>query len=600
MKRRNFFLRLFLGDLALVTCLIAAGGYISFTYFHRNIQTQAQQYQNHLLHFVRNEYQQRWPIAPELIEQEVTSLADSRYRLSVIDSQGNVLGDSIAPPSELINQRTPENPEILAALAGHEASDVRRSERTGLATRYLAEPIVHDGQVVGVIRLAMPIEHVLWREQFIKRTVVWGLVLAVVSAVLLGGLIIWVWYRPIRQVTATAEQLASGNLTLRPSVRGSAELADLASALNKMRHTVSSQLETITDQRQNLQTILANLREGVVAIDGEQRIVFMNASARQLLAPDCKAPAGELLQSVVRVAEVIDAANAIITRPQSFSRQIETDIRGRRYTLSVHASRITGYSSEGITCMLVVHDITDLARTASMKAEFVANASHELRTPLATLRAAVDSLLDIEPGDARALARFIAMLDRNVARLENMTGDLLDLHIVEASRDTSRVEDVEIESLLWSARQQFGPRAREAEIDLELNSNDESAVVSLDRKLLVLILQNLLDNALKFTPAGKTITCELNCREDVLQLRVADSGCGIAPEDQTKVFDRFFQAETSRTGDTRLRGTGLGLAIVKHAADRLGAEISLQSELGRGTTITVEIPVHRQAYPAAG
>jgi two-component system, OmpR family, phosphate regulon sensor histidine kinase PhoR len=600
MRRTNFFFRLFLGNLLLVTCLIAVGGYIFFTYLDRNIQRQSLQSQNHMLRFARNEYQQRWPIPPELIQREVAAQANDQYRLTVIDSQGNVLGDSSEPPAKMVNQNTPDHPEVLAALTGHEGQDTRRSDYSGLVMRYHASPILRDGKVVGLVRLAMPAEQVFWRGDFLKRTILWGLGLAVATAVLLGGLFSWVWYRPIRQVTATAEQLASGNLTLRPSVRGSTELADLASSLNKMRHTVSSQLETITDQRQNLQTILANLREGVIAIDGEQRIVFMNASARRLLATQDDEPAGKLLQSVVRVAEVIDAANAIITRPDAFSRQIETDIRGRRYTLSVHASRIAEYSSEGTTCMLVVHDITELARTASMKAEFVANASHELRTPLATLRAAVDSLLDIEPGDSRALARFIAMLDRNVARLENMTGDLLDLHIVEASRDGSRIEEVEIESLLWSARQQFGPRAREAGVELELTSNDDSAVVSLDRKMLVLILQNLLDNALKFTPSGKAISCDLNCRQGLLELRVQDTGCGIAPEDQAKVFDRFFQAETSRTGDTRQRGTGLGLAIVKHAADRLGAEITLHSEVGRGTTVTVAIPTHQQATPAAG
>jgi two-component system phosphate regulon sensor histidine kinase PhoR len=230
-----------------------------------------------------------------------------------------------------------------------------------------------------------------------------------------------------------------------------------------------------------------------------------------------------------------------------------------------------------------------------MKAEFVANASHELRTPLATLRAAVDSLMDVDPGDTSTMAKFIAMLDRHLARLEGMTGDLLDLHTVEASDTQSRWEQIELGSLLWSARQQYAARAHDANIELTFACNDESAQAYTDRKMLVLILQNLLDNAIKFTPADGEVTCELHQINGRLTLRVSDTGCGIAPENQAKVFDRFFQAEASRTGDNRIRGTGLGLAIVKHAADRLGATLDLQSELGRGTTVTLQIPLTQES-----
>ncbi len=233
-----------------------------------------------------------------------------------------------------------------------------------------------------------------------------------------------------------------------------------------------------------------------------------------------------------------------------------------------------------VACLLVLHDVTELAETAAVKAQFVANASHELRTPLATIRTAVDSLAATEAGDIATLGKIAAILDRHVRRLEEMTNDLLDLHMVESAKVPLRLQSVGLDDLVRWVLAQFSDGAREKSILLGARAAAPQAQLRADRKLLELILRNLVDNAIKFTPIGGHVDCEFEATDGSVRLRVSDTGCGIAREDQPRVFERFYQTDAARTGAGKHRGTGLGLAIVKHAAERLAQKWSCPANWG--------------------
>ena len=249
----------------------------------------------------------------------------------------------------------------------------------------------------------------------------------------------------------------------------------------------------------------------------------------------------------------------------------------------------------------MVRDITLQVQIAKVKSEFVANASHEMRTPLATIRAAVDSLGSLGPLGPDSQEEFTKirdMLDRHTTRLEEMTHDLLSLHTIETAKQPLRLEDVEAGSLVRWAQEQFSPRAADKGVALEVSAEPPSAVFTSDQMLLRLILQNLLDNAIKFTPPGGHVTCRLDVGEELLRLSVSDTGCGIPPALHERVFERFFQVEPARSGSGKARGTGLGLAIVKHATERLGGAVSLKSQPGQGTGVEVRLPlVGQEAAP---
>ncbi len=243
----------------------------------------------------------------------------------------------------------------------------------------------------------------------------------------------------------------------------------------------------------------------------------------------------------------------------------------------------------------MIRDVTDLVDAAAMKAQFVANASHELRTPLATIRAAVDSLTSADPADRQELLKLTGILDRHVARLEDMTQDLLDLHRVEAVQFPLQLADATAGDLGRWVQSQFAAAAGDKGVHLAVTTPQPDRSVRTDRKLLEMILRNLLDNAVKFTPAGGRVNCAFEPAAGGLRVIVSDTGCGIRPQDLPHVFERFYQGDAARSGDTKVRGTGLGLAIVKHAAERLGAKVELSSQLGQGTQATIVIPNARSS-----
>lgn len=610
-KRPSLFLKLFLGNLVIVTAVVvvaAAGAYQALNAQHRHA---LYAHEDYLAQVAKQYMEHVWPLPDAGIDGICKGFlqgggtvvgadgsvyeADVPLRLTVIAPDGRVLGDSQGAPALMENHRTATRPEVLAALEGRTGRDVRRSETLAVDFRYVALPIAHDGGTVGAVRVAMPVKAILESQALLRDVLAWVVLMAVAAFALIGVLINWVWYAPLKRIAEAARQIASGNLAHRASIVGSGELAELGAALNVMRESLAGQIRTIEAQRENLGRVVANLREGILALDAAGRITQTNRAAVDLLAPGERDVVGRPLQAVVRITAIVAAYNEAISSGRSVDRQIEVETPTGRRHLDVHAAGLAPAGPERPGGLLVVRDVTDLVRAAAIKAEFVANASHELRTPLATLRAAVDSLAAVEPGDREGLAKLAGMLDRHVRRLENLTQDLLDLHTVESAKQELTLEPLALGAIAEWCRSLFAERATGKGVMLEFQAPRPDDILTTDRKLVDLVLQNLLDNAVKFTPAGGRVTCLIERQEGGVCLRVTDTGCGIRREDQPRVFQRFFQADAARSGDTKIRGTGLGLAIVKHAAERLGAKVTLESDPGRGTTVTVRVPDRPEA-----
>ncbi len=627
MRRRSLFLRLFLGSLLLVLLMLGLALGFAYPAFSRFFQRESQARQQELTSVCTALVGQAWPQAntPAAMDKLCRSvLAGSPLRLTVIAADGQVLYDNLFDARQMDNHATVSRPELVDALAGRPGSATRRSETADEEFRYLAHPVVLDGRVVGAVRLAMPLTALHTDRDLLRHMLLTGGIIGLISAAVFSSVIALFWYLPLRKITLTARQIASGSLEQKARVTGFRELSRLAAALNDMRDGLASQIQTIAAQRGDLQTVISNLGEGIVALDANARVVLMNSTAGAMLGADASQAVGKPLPSVVRVPDVVDLSNQVFAQKQTLQRQSEADIRGLRRTLDIHVAPLN--STAGIAELLVLRDVTDLVRASAMKAEFAANASHELRTPLATLRAAVDNMEDMGAMDEAMSQRVHGILHRHVTRLENMTKDLLDLHLVETGKIKLRAEEIDVQKFRNWAVGIFGPKAEERNVALTVEAPAGAAVTGAaaadtgqataasvaqattagavqpgpatlpvafqsDRKLLELILQNLLDNAIKFTPAGGHVSASLALRDDGrLVMRVSDTGCGIRKEDQTRVFERFFQADAARSGDTSIRGTGLGLAIVKHACEQLAGTIDLQSELGKGTTVTVVIP----------
>ncbi|MFW6132858.1 MAG: sensor histidine kinase [Planctomycetota bacterium] len=601
MRRHSFFLRLFAGNLLLVLAVISFGFVVSYRYLNRQHMRRDVRDQRRIARIMGELFANRWPVEGTPRRQDVqplcrTLMTGSDLRLTVMARpDGIVLGDSHAEPAQMEPHLTADRPEVLAAMRGEPGQATRTSETLGVRFRYIAVPVRRDGRVVGAVRVAKPVTDIARGPDLLRNVLMWAAIAAGGTAVLLGLLISWLWYVPLRRIAHAAGKIASGNLDHRAHIRGPRELTELATALNEMRSSLAAQMRLAVRQRRNLEAVVSHIEDGIVALDAERNIAYMNRAACDLLAPEERNVVGRNVQSVIRRVEVIDAINAA-GESGRVSRQVEIDRAGERLVLDLHVTDVSEGRRDGVCLLLAAHDVTEITRTARIKAEFVANASHELRTPLATIKATTESLAAIGPEDRDALEKLAGMLTRHVQRLEDLTNDLLDLHRVEQAHGKLKLEEIALQDLAGWARANFGQLARggaagaDKSVTFNVQADPPDHTVRSDRKLVTLILQNLLDNAIKFTPNGGTVTCSLRRNGSGAILEVADTGCGIDPQIRDRVFERFFQADTARSGDAAHRGTGLGLAIVKHAAEQIGAHIELHSQPGEGTSVTVFIP----------
>jgi two-component system phosphate regulon sensor histidine kinase PhoR len=604
MNGNRLFYKLFVGNLLIVGIIVAVAGFVSYRSLVATFLHETQSYQDHMVVMARECIERLWPLPEQEVDrlckrfpEELSAQVEAGdrpasehglpIRVTVIAADGRVLGDSHSDPARMVNHKTGDRPEVLAALAGKPGRHLRQSETLRVEYRYVALPIRKDGQTVAAVRVAIPAVAVVQNEAVI-RDVLLGTSLAVLGAFALVGLLLnWTWYRPLKQIAQSADQIAAGDLEHAVPISGSGELSQLAVALNEMRNSITEKIATITAQRENLQAILANFRDAVIAVDTEGNVSLANRAAEDLL-PEGIEVEGLHLQSVVRSAGIIYAYNESVKSGKPVAVQLEMSVRETPRIFDVLVSPLAPIAGKEIARLVVARDVTDLVRTAAVKAEFVANASHELRTPLASLRAAAETLNDVDPADREDLAGVAQVIDRQIRRLEDLTHDLLILHSVENAKRAASAEAISVASLAEWLREEFAARAGKKGLALELTA-PEDAFTS-DRLLVELILQNLVDNAVKFTTAGGRVACSIKRQGQAMQITVSDTGPGICREDQPRVFERFFQADASRQRTDGSRGTGLGLAIVKHATERLGGSVSLESELGKGTAVTVVVP----------
>ncbi len=589
MKRRHsFFLRVVAAGLITAGLIALLSSWITYHALNAQFQRTARADQHRTLGAVRAALEADWPLSAEELAARagaiVAELGQAESHLTIVAADGRALWDSRRSPPPIHNYLTGEHPAIRAVLEGKPvAADLRPDpRRAARRIRHLALPIRSGGRVRAAIRLGQPVRSLAEPGAFLSGALGGAMLIGAVASMAGGAVLLWTWVLPLRRILRHTKQIAEGDLSGRLTESGSADLQRLAALLNQVRNDFARQIDAVREQRGHLQAVVANLREGVIALDGRQNVLLINQAAVDLLGPRVSEPIGKHIQAVVRNAEIA-AMVGELEASERVRTEFELPVRGRRRTVEVQAARVSSSTSENVSSLVVVRDITQLARMATVKAEFVANASHELRTPIATLRAAVDSMSD-DPQDA---GQYVEILDRNLTRLEEMTNDLLDLHLVEQGRSRLRVEQVELLDLVAWVNTQFASKASDKGVTLLAEAARPHAAVRTDLRLAHLVLQNLVDNGIKFTPAGGKVHCHVTPAESGWSLRVADTGCGIDPDLQDRVFERFYQADASRA---QTRGTGLGLAIVKYAVERLGGTLSLESTPGEGTAITVELP----------
>jgi two-component system phosphate regulon sensor histidine kinase PhoR len=403
----------------------------------------------------------------------------------------------------------------------------------------------------------------------------------------------------------------------------------LGGLLHEIGERFERQVKEVAKKTRNLEALIDAVDEPLIATDDQERILLYNRSAEAILEVGPGELRGRPIREVITQAEVLDMHGAARAGQTRRGRARLTTPLGIR-TFQVSALPVPAAWGEGIFgAVVVLRDVTELDQAVQVKTDFVANASHELRTPVAAIRGAAETLVDAIDDDPAMSRKLAKMVQTHAIRLEELLRDLLDLSRLESPEVPVANERVALEDVRRVLAQQFEHVCAQRRLTLAFEIEPELGEVVTDRKLLVLILRNLIENASKFAHEQTPIRVVGRLVEEeevspgqsrgIARFEVIDRGVGIPLQHQERVFERFFQVDPARSGAGlgagsggglnagttpapagSRRGTGLGLAIVKHAAKRLGGQVGLTSVWGQGTTVWVEIPVGLAGSPGAG
>ncbi len=514
----------------------------------------------------------------------VTTMAEqTEVRITLIRPDGVVLVDSENDPARMENHANRE--ELKQAARAGQGSSIRLSETMKISFLYFAIPLKKDEKTVAFIRVAEQVQSI--QDRMTKRKVsLWLLAFAVamlaapITYVFAGRIV-----QPLTELTANAQAIAAGEFEQTVTVRSRDEIGELAAAFGWMSKLNSLRMLELNEQNQRMSAVLSGMVEGVLAVDEDRRVIVANDACAKLLSIDWDDPIGRPLLEVFRNADLDKAVGEAMESRRTVERDIVMTGPPRR-ELRLFATAL-GDERPGV--ILVLHDITEIRRLENLRQEFVANVSHELKTPLASIKAYAETLKMGAVNDPDNNVKFVQRITEQSDRLNDLINDMLQLARVEAGQEVFRLESIALRSVVEQSVIQYQPLAEPKQIDLQLEAGDDSLHVWADNDGVRTILDNLLGNAIKYTPEDGRVDVRVFRDGDMGVVEVQDNGIGIDPGLHHRVFERFFRVDKARS----MGGTGLGLSIVKHLCHAFGGSVELESPQGRGSLFRFRLPIQR-------
>jgi two-component system phosphate regulon sensor histidine kinase PhoR len=502
-------------------------------------------------------------------------------RVTLIAADGQVVGDSSEPIDaidEMENHR--ERPEVVTAASGSVGRSARHSDTLDIDMLYVAVPVRHPQ--IGFVRVALPLTDVRQHVRPALMVTMTALGLALVGAALIAWISSARIGHRVRGVAEVARRYRAGDLTPPRMDFGDDELGDVARSLDESVQEVARRLAEQARDRGRMQAILAGMVEGVIVVDPQGRLELANDAARRMLKID-DLGVGRPYVETIRHPAIAELVAATLAGRTTEAVQLAPP-RDPSRTLIARAAAATGDPRYGV--VVVMHDITDLRRADQIRRDFVANVSHELRTPLTAIRGYVEALAE-EGVAADERRRFLAIITRHAERMERLVKDLLRLARLDAGQETLEVADCDTRALAHAVAGDLARPLEERRQRIEIAVAPDAEIVRADPAKLHDVLRNLVANAVMYSPEGSTIRVEAARRGPQILLSVSDEGPGIPEEDLSRVFERFYRVDKSRSRDPG--GTGLGLAIVKHLVGLHGGEVHAANRPSGGATFTVSL-----------
>ena len=539
------------------------------------------------------------PPTPSSLQETARDLGNrASSRVTLVAEDGTVLADSAVRDADLSAVENHKfRPEIQQAFSTGQGQDIRPSHTTGERTMYraiLMQP--SQGASPIVVRVGLPMV-VLDRElSELQQRLFLALGFAFLVALTLS---VWLAHsitKPLSDIASAARRFSSGNQAFHVRTTAQDEVGLLASTLNHMADQLHAKIDELSEDRAQLLAVLTSMVEGVMVLDCRGRVLQMNPALERMFGISRVEARGKSCAELFRHQQLNDLVTVMLRSRIHHQDEIVLPLNGR--CLQVEASPAGGERESEASVVLVFHDITELRRLEKIRKDFVANVSHELRTPLTSIKGYVEALLDGAKDDPAASVKFLEIILKQSDRLNLIIEDLLELSKIESGNVSFKKEPLELRSLLDRTLSTIKPIAEKNRHRLVTAIDPSLPPVAGDEGRLVQVLTNLLDNAVKYTPTGGTITVGAKLVPSVgsgepapraIELSVADTGIGIPEEDRPRVFERFYRVDKARSRE--LGGTGLGLAIVKHIVEGHGGQVWVEANHPHGSRFVVRLPL---------
>jgi two-component system phosphate regulon sensor histidine kinase PhoR len=584
----NFFWRSNLAILILVFIVLAGGDLYSW----RAVRNQAQEAGFEELAALARLARSRQPDLNDsaAVHHWIAEFGNAGVEATLMEADGRILAAS-APNSSvsLDNKAT----EVQQALSSGEGRSIRHNSAIDRDVLYYAvtyspaSPAPSAASAAPVLLLSRPLPD-LDRQFSAMRRPVWTAFLILFAAALAVALLDFnSTSRRIRGLKEFIVRMAAGDFRPVNATPAGDTLDELTRVLNQTAASLDASIGVLTDERNRSSAILGSMIEGVAVITNDERIVFSNQAFSRILGlEDVREIEGRPLLEVARQSDLLAAIKMALSGQEQVTSEIVVGtVRPRSF--AVTAAPVQASSHKG--AVLVLHEITDLRRLERVRQDFVANVSHEFRTPLTAIQGFAETLLAGALDDPANRRRFVEIIREHSMRLARLTQDLLKLSRIEAGQLKLDFRPVSVSQLIESCVETAQLKAVPRQLALHVNLPEQLPSARGDSNTLQEVLQNLLDNALQYTPAGGKIEVSASCSNGHVVVTVADTGIGIPQAEQARIFERFYRVDAARSREAG--GTGLGLSIARHIMEAHGGRLWVESAVGEGSRFHFSIPV---------
>lgn len=515
--------------------------------------------------------------------------------IRVIDNKGTIRGTSNVNDQTVVGQKTTDS-NVKNAIYNNRSYqrdiyDTRDNNRYYVSVVPLLNSSGSNGNtLVGVLYVRASLEGVYQNVNKITLIYLSAALVAIVLGLFMSIVISRAITRPIDEMKRQTVQIAQGDYSGQVRVYGTDELGQLASAVNNLSVRVEEAQESTEAERRRLDSVLAHMSDGVIATDRRGNINIINSAARDFLNVEEEDAEGDSILDVLQIRDQYTLRELLESQDE-----VALDLSEEGRDLILHATfsliqRESGFIS-GLVCVL--HDVTEQQKEDADRKQFVSNVSHELRTPLTSVRSYIDALADGAWQDSKVAPGFLKVAQDETERMIRMVNDLLALSRMDSGTTKLDMETVNLNELFNYILNRFDMMLKTDEhpakyYQIERDFTDKDLWVEIDTDRFTQVVDNLMNNAIKYSPDGGTITCRLLETHNQVIMSISDEGLGIPRKDLTHIFDRFYRVDKARA--RAQGGTGLGLAISKEVIQMLGGRIWVDSTEGKGSTFYISLP----------